>query len=150
MMELAKYLQTGSGDFQFSLYRLVTIGVPGKHDGTGFPLFMIKLFSQELSGIFFDDDFLFKIQACRKAPILMGISCITIHTSMLTSLIRIDGIIGGYIRAGNFIQNLLGMLIKNLGLGIGHQSFIQAIFCLGFILLLEIRIGGIDLSAPSF
>jgi hypothetical protein len=80
----------------------------------------------------------------------MGIACITIDATMLTSLVGIHGIHHAEIRACNLVNNLLRMLMKYLGRWRRHQWFVEPLYMLSNILSLQKFVLCSYLGTPAF
>src|SRR5688500_4618646 len=80
----------------------------------------------------------------------MGISCITIHATMLASLVGIHAIFHCKVRAFNLVDYFLRMIFKKFCLCRNLKLFIQTLEMLGYIFIGEKRITGFDLRASAF
>src|SRR5215218_474651 len=91
-----------------------------------------------------------KIQPCTISPILKCVSCITINTSMLTSLVRIHAVHHTYIWTVNFVNNSFWKYFYVLGWDVRIFPFINAFNVLPRRLISDEFIFCVELCSSSF
>jgi hypothetical protein len=85
-----KDFETTARDLKSTLDGLVTVGVAGEGDDLWLPGLLAEGVTQQFGGVLFDEDACLKVDACRKAQILMCGTSVAVDATMFAASVWIE------------------------------------------------------------